>query len=367
MFLEKQELELLKLCAAARYMPCALAGKYDLPMMKDRIVFRLIKNGYIKITDGECKCYRLTKEGRDILSNAGYTFPKDIRAHKQGKVFNRRVIGAELDVILHSAGINIFAKCVEELGGEDCIYIPSLVMRADSRNKQLAGTRFYGILRIRDTAYIFYHADKTADGAFPVYERTTFSSLVGSIGGLRRLVLVVASATLEGLGEYLFPDEKPRMMGGMLSFSELLEEWCYDFCLLPMNTDAILQTKLMCIDDFAKDIAALFGDTQNVPKELSAFDAVSNGKAYITAMDMNITKVKRALEQTLTIDVTPNIICLPYQRNVYQKIAVRYEYPKRIKFTVIREDKLMELFPALLRTETPPEAARTKDGEYVIT
>lgn len=365
MLLEKQELELLKLCAITRYLPCDLAGKYDLEIMNEEIIKLLIRNKCIKVTDGERKCYRLTGQGRDILTKAGFVFPKDVRAHKQGNIFNRRVIGAELDVILHCAGINIYAEAVQGLSKEDYTYIPSLTMRADGRNKSLAGTRFYGILRIKDTAYMFYQTDKADDGVFPMYEEMTFLNLIASIDGIRHIRIVIVSNTVEGLAGYLMLNEKPRMSGGMISFSELAERWKYEFYLLPRNTDGITQMKLMCMDNYKKDIAGLFGDTDNVPARLSRFDAVCGGKAYITAMDMNVSRVKQALEQTLTVNVIPNIICLPYQRSTYQKMAVYYEYPKQMKFTVIHNDKINELFSSVLPDKKYIQAARSRDGEYV--
>lgn len=278
MFLDNRDLEFLKLCGLARYMPRRAIDKYDIPLIEKETVAALLRAGYIKFVSGGCKCYRLTRKGRDILMKAGYAFPDDARPHKKGSIFDRRVINAELNMLLYGAGINIYA------------------------------------------------------------------------------------GTVEGLQEIISPDKTLKMDNGMVSFSELTERWQYDFCLLPMDKDGILQMKYITVNNARKDIAAKFGDINNVPNNLNCFDAVSGGKAYITAMDMNITRVAKALLQAVEADVTPHIICLPYQQALYQNVAINLQYPKLIKFTRIHIDKLTEQFPDFLPAEMPLMPARTKEG-----
>ena len=110
----------------------------------------------------------------------------------------------------------------------------------------------------------------------------------------------------------------------------------------------------------------MFGDTDNVPVKLSRFDAVCGGKACITAMDTNITRVRYSLEQSLLSGIIPNIICLAHQKAIYQHMAVYLEYPKQMKFTVVRHNTMTDMFPQLRMGETKIEPARTKDGEYLI-
>lgn len=109
MILDSQELEFLKLCALARYMPCGLAGIFEMQILKSEVSGRLAKSGYLKYVNGGCKFSRLTRRGRDILLRAGYEFPDDARPHKKGNTFNRRVINAKLNAMLYGAGINIYA------------------------------------------------------------------------------------------------------------------------------------------------------------------------------------------------------------------------------------------------------------------
>ncbi len=366
MILDSQELEVLKLCAAARYMPCGLAGKYEMPMLKSSVAGKLVKSGYLKYVNGSRKCLRLTRRGRDILLRAGYEFHDDARPQKKGAAFDRRMVNAELNALLYGADINIYAGNVQELNKADCVYIPSLTIRSDIKSRVLAGTRFYGILRIRETAYVIYYADNAEDGIFSSFEEQIFYNLISGIDNVKNIAIVIAAETVEGLCEYLMPDEKPCVAKGRTSLSELIEKWKYDFYLLPMDKDGIMQMKIMCIDNADKKIASLFGNADNVPVFLNRFNAVSEGKAYISAMDMNITRVRRALEQSLMADVIPNIICLAHQRAVYQRMAVYLEYPKQMKFTIVRHNKMAEMFPKLLSEEINISPVCAKDGEYVV-
>ena len=366
MILDSQELEFLKLCALARYMPCGLAGIFEMQILKSEVSGRLAKSGYLKYVNGGCKFSRLTRRGRDILLRAGYEFPDDARPHKKGNTFNRRVINAKLNAMLYGAGINIYAGTVQGLSREDCIYIPSLTIRSEMKSKVLAGTVFYGILRIGDTAYVLYYTDDIADGAFPDFEQQTFLSMISHIENIKNVAIIIAAETVEGLIGYLMPEKKPEITRGIVPFSELMERWQYDFYLLPMDKDGIMQIKLMCIDNYKKDIAAMFGDADNVPVKLSRFDAVCGGKACITAMDTNITRVRYSLEQSLLSGIIPNIICLAHQKAIYQHMAVYLEYPNQMKFTVVRHNTMTDMFPQLRMGETKIEPARTKDGEYLI-
>lgn len=126
MILDNRELEFLKLCGIARYLPCGIISKYDIPSIGQKTVNTMLKFGYIKVVNGTCKCYRLMRKGKDILIRAGYDFADDARAHKKGSIFDRRVINAELNTLLYGSGINIYAGTVEGLG--DAEYISCIIL-----------------------------------------------------------------------------------------------------------------------------------------------------------------------------------------------------------------------------------------------
>lgn len=63
MIMNSVELETLKLCAMGRFMPCSIAGKYDLPELRVSMLNFLVKKGYLKTVKGDEKCYRLSRRG----------------------------------------------------------------------------------------------------------------------------------------------------------------------------------------------------------------------------------------------------------------------------------------------------------------
>lgn len=150
----------------------------------------------------------------------------------------------------------------------------------------------------------------------------------------------------------------------MFPFAGVKRKWKYEFCMLPMNRDGLLQMKINSVYGLKGRIAEKFGDI-NVPIKLNCFDAVKEGKAFMIATDMNITRVGKGLEQTLYTDYIPHIVCLPYQRPIYQELAVRMQYPKLMKFTVLNRNKVIEQFPILAPTEEKIKPAKTKNGDYI--
>lgn len=52
MIMNSVELEALKLCAMGRFMPCSIAGKYDLPELRVSMLNFLVKKGYFENREG---------------------------------------------------------------------------------------------------------------------------------------------------------------------------------------------------------------------------------------------------------------------------------------------------------------------------
>ena len=125
----------------------------------------------MKYVNGGCKFSRLTRQGRDILLRAGYEFPDDARPHKKGNTFNRRVINAKLNAMLYGAGINIYAGTAgTKQGGLYLHTKPDYTLGNEKQGS--CRDSILRILRIGDTAYVLYHTDDIADGAFPDFGTT---------------------------------------------------------------------------------------------------------------------------------------------------------------------------------------------------
>lgn len=365
MLISNIDLDLLKLCGLSRYLPRDFTKKYkDIPALcRDRASL-LVEAGIIKEVRAARICYRLTGKGRDVLRDFGYDFPDDVRTNTKGNSFNRRIISAELNVMMYGAGIDVFAPTVERFETKDRVYVPTLTIRAETKSSALAGTRFHGILRAGTTVYVFYHADKGIDGIFPQYEENTFNNIVSGISTLQNIVIVLTGRTTEGLLQTAFPKEDISLSHNLTPFSKLLEGWHYEFRLLPMSTDGILQLRLLNSDYIREDILAGLTDIRKY-KNLSFCDGVSNGMAYIIGLDMNVTRVRGALNQLTPYELVPNIICLDYQTNMYQSLAVSMKYKKQIKFTAISNDSIIETYPNLKPQYASPAVAQLKNGGLI--
>lgn len=365
MLISNSDLELLKLCGLSRYLPRDCTEKYKgVPTLCRDKAELLLTAGYIKEVKAARICYRLTGRGRELLERYGYSFPDDARTNNKGNGFNRRIVSAELNVLMHCAGIDVFAGTVESFETADYVYVPSLMIRAAIKSRALAGTRFHGVLRIGNKVYVIYYADKGTDGVFPQYEENTFNNLVSGISTLKNIVVVLAGRTVEGLIRTAFPSEDISLPHKLTPFSKLLEGWHYEFCLLPMNLDGALQLRLLGSNNIKEDIIAGLTDTKHY-KNLSFCDGVGNGIAYIIGLDMNITRVRSALTQLDPYDLIPNIICLEYQAAMYRSLAVSMKYEKRIKFTVISSKSLIEEYPELKPVFPSPAVAQPKNGGLI--
>ena len=355
-------MEFLRLCGLARYMSCDSAGKYDILSCKKRVIKECLGTGLIKELAGGCQCYRLTRRGRDLLYKSGYSIYEDVRPHKQGSIFDRRIHHGDICLMMHCAGIDIFAETMEGLDKADYIYIPSLIVRSKTKSKVLAGTKFYGILRINDTAYVVYYCDEENDGIYLEYEEQTFNNYISGLKNVRHTKILIVSDTMEGLLSTVFTTEQKELQNSLVPFSEIMERWDYDFHVLPLNMDGVTGLKLISNNNIQERIAKRFGEKQ--PK-MKFFDAVNNGYGYIVGLDMNISKMKRTLAYSTNCNLTPHIVGLPYQCDIYDALAEKIHYPNEIEFSSLNKIKLKEQFPELKTVEEKPMPVKLKNGEYV--
>lgn len=362
MFLGSSQIEFLRLCAMARYMSCDSAGKYDLLSCKKRVIKECLDVGLVRELEGSCRCYRLTRSGRDLLYDSGYSFYEDVRPHKQGTIFDRRIFHGDICLMMHCAGIDIFAESLQEMDRADNIYLPSLIIRAKTKSKVVAGTRFYGILRVKDTAYVVYYADENNDGVFPGYEEQTFINIISGLKTVRHKKILLVNETLEGLMSAVFTNEQKELKSGLISYSEIMERWSYDVHVLPLNMDGVTGLRVIGNENIQERIAARFGD--KLPN-MKFFDAVADGYGYIIGLDMNISRVKRALAYAINCNLTPHIIGLPYQCDIYEALAKKINYPNEIEFSALNKIKFREQFPELKIVEQKPTPVTLKNGEYV--
>ena len=362
MFLGSSQIEFLRLCAMARYLSCDSAGKYDLLSCRDRVSKQLLATGHIKLVNGGCKCFRLTRRGRNLLYDFDYEYSDDLRPHKTGSTFERRIHHGDICLMMHCAGIDIFAETLQGVDRADNTYIPSLTIRGQVKSKVVAGTRFYGILRVKDTAYVVYYADGNNDGIFPGYEEQTFINLISGLRTVRHKKILLVNETLEGLMSAVFTNEQKELKSGLISYSEIMERWSYDVHVLPLNMDGVTGLRVIGNENIQERIATRFGEKR---PNMKFFDAVADGYGYIIGLDMNISRVKMALAYAMNCNLTPHIIGLPYQCDIYEALAKKINYPNEIEFSALNIIKFREQFPELKTIEKKPTPVTLKNGEYV--
>ena len=114
--------------------------------------------------------------------------------------------------MLFLAGIDVFLENAAELAGMDIGYLSSLMLRTDNNQRMLAGTRFLGILRMYDAAYVPYFLESEADWIVPGYEREIFTSQISALKGVRDTRLLLAGSSLEELWKAIHPAQLSEVL-----------------------------------------------------------------------------------------------------------------------------------------------------------
>ncbi|MBQ6698322.1 MAG: hypothetical protein IJN09_04710, partial [Oscillospiraceae bacterium] len=175
MIFDTYDYEFLRLTGLCRYLPAGLRSKYDSPVFSKRVAENLSLHGLIR-SQSDMSGFRLTKKGRDVLLQMGDSFPEEGRTNVKKNSYRRKLRSAQWNVLLHLAGINVYHVNTHTLAETDCGYVSSLMLRSDTNMKVLAGTKFLGVLKIRDEAYTPYHIESAEDWIIPGYEREIYLS-----------------------------------------------------------------------------------------------------------------------------------------------------------------------------------------------
>lgn len=166
MIFDSYDCEFMKLCGLCRYLPIDLNERFSSPVLSQRLKDNLCKQGLISIQNNGLSC-KLTTAGKEILADMGYKFASDSRMNINSQGYRRKLINAKWNVLLYLAGINVYTKNVKELADNEQGYISSLMLRGDDKIRVLAGTRFHGLLKMRDAVYVPYHIEGSDDWIIP--------------------------------------------------------------------------------------------------------------------------------------------------------------------------------------------------------
>ena len=358
--------ELLKLAGISRYMPTLLQRRYDTPMFKRRVISNLQEHELIKMqSDG--LSFKLTTRGRECLAGMGYEFPKDARMDLKKPSYRRKLKNAQWNVLLTLAGIDIYYKSAQALAETDKGYMSSLLLRGDNSLKVLAGTRFLGLLKIKDTVYVPYHIESSEDWIIPGYEREIYSSQIQSIKEVKDIQLILTGESLEELWNFTHSQKQiAKLPNGRKTFKQALKELGSEYSLIPFGRDGVIQLKVITIWRYRERIAKAIGcDTREIIN-LSECDGMIDNVPYVIAVDFNIKRIVRALKQIQKFnpDIVPRVCCLPFQKSTMFKLLKAYNAQKTAVVT-IDKNNIYNIFPEVKEDVLKREPYRTKEGEYV--
>ena len=363
---DRRDYEILRLCGLCRYLPTGLDRKFAAPYLAAEAFASLREHGLIK-QQSDGSSWKLTYDGRVILAEMGHTYAEDKRLDLKRPAYRRRLRNALWNVMLFLAGIDVFHESAKSLAGMDTGYLSSLMLRTDDNQRMLAGTRFLGVLRLHDTAYVPYFLESEADWIVPGYERETFSAEISGLREVRDTRLILAGNSLEELWRAIHPahpsEPLPR---GMRRFDRALEELGCDFSLVPIGRNGVVQLSVMKLCRYRERLAEALGCGLQIPRQLSECDGIADGVPHIIAIDFNVKRIVRALRQIQRFDsgIIPKICCLPFQRSTMFKLLRRYGAQKAVVMAVDLQS-ICDVFPEIEQEPPKQTPYMNKEGEYV--
>lgn len=352
----------LKLCGLCRYLPADLQRRYDSPVVSRAVIANLEEHKLIRQQSNHLS-FKLTWEGRNILAEMGDTFPNDARMDLKRPAYTRKLKNAEWNVLLYLAGIDVFGGSVRQLSDSETGYVSSLMLRSDANMRVLAGTRFLGILKMGNTAYIPYYADGCM---IPGFEREIFRSQLENLNGITDVKLICTFETLEELWERTHPEQRSEPgTRGLREMDRALEELGYESLLVPFGRGGVMQMNLLKIRRYRERIAQALGCDTTPRDGLSECDGMLGGIPCVIAIDFNTERIVKALKQIAILDKTavPKICCLPFQKPVIFKLLKRYGCQKSV-VVALDHKTIAKIFPELQGDDTY-EPYRTKEGECI--
>lgn len=366
MIFDTLDFEFLRLTGLSRYMPSGLNRRYDSFLFSRRVISNLQEYKLIKLMSDKMS-YKLTKRGRGILAEMGYTFAKDARTNLKKTSYIRKLKNAHWNVLLSLAGIDVYYQTSRELAGKSSGYMSSLSLRADNSMKVLSGTKFLGVLKLAEIAYIPYYIESRDTWIYPVFEREIYNSQVDAIRDIKDIRLILSGESLEELWSFISPrSESEKSVNGQKPFYIALEEIGSEYLIVPFGRDGVLQMSVITICRYRERLAEAIGCDKNQLSNLTECDGVVNNVPYIIGVDFNVKRIIRALKQIerYNKNLVTTICCLPFQKNTMLKVLHKYHTSKAYVVSITKED-IYNVFPEIKDNEIKKKAFITKDGDYI--
>lgn len=363
MIFDTVDYEILKLAGISRYFPFGLNRRFDSELVSRNTIDNLKLHNLIKSMNDHF-CFKLTKKGRDFLAGMGYEFVQDARTDIRKASYLRKIQNAKWNILLTIAGIDVFHTSVKTLADIKQGYVSTLAMRSDKNMKVLSCSKFLGILKNEETAYIPYYVKDKESWIYSNFERMTYNSQIDSMKNIKDIKLILTGETLEELWENITIDrEAPSCINGMIPFFLALEELGSEYLLIPLSSNGVLQMRLLMTCRYRERLASAIGCKKSIIPNLTECDGFKNDTPYIIAIDFNVNRIVRALRQIEKYNqhLVPRICCLPFQKNCILKLLKKYNISKTI-VTAITKENIFIVFPELNTKTIERKAYETKDG-----
>ena len=363
MILDQKDGECLKLIGLCRYLPVGLNKKYSNEAVYKDTITNLQERRLIKLTSDE-RCYKLTSVGKSTLQKIGYIFKEDARWVLGDKRYIRRQMCAEVNVMFHSAGINIFAEKTEELDKKNIGYIPLLSVRSKEAGASLSCAHMSGILKSGDTAYVVYYISDETDGVHVSFEESITKQLLSNIDSVKYTKIIFAGKSLEKLWKLIFETNTPKRLGNQMTpFALAYDKFTYNILFFAHSRYGALQTQIITTPNYRKQLADYFckGKTE-IPVSLSYCDGFYHDAPFIVAADMDLKRLRAALTQAEQYgNQEPAILCLDFQEKVLKQFLEYYKV-RSAQIFALPFSEMKKGLSDMLKTELTNEPVRDKEG-----
>ena len=363
MVFDTRDFGVLRLCGLCRYIPVRLQKKFQTPMFEPKVFVTLRNHKLIRMQTNRMS-YKLTQDGREVLEEMGFSYPEDSRTTINKDSYYRRLRASLFNITLYLAGIDVFYDDVRLLAGTDKGFVSSLLLRRETDNKVISGTRFIGILKSGSTAYIPYYIQNRDEWIYPGFEREMFMSQISAMRNIKNVEIILAGKNLQELLKSVLTkrQSKPES-NGLKRFDIALEELGCDYLFLPLNDLGVMQMKVTMTLRYRERVTDALGCEPVTVPTLAECDGMLGGIPYVVGFDFNVRKILRAIRQVERYD--PNlelkICCFSFQEAALEFLLNRFEVKHSIIVT-IKDKAIRGIFPELFKKENPIQMYQGKEG-----
>jgi len=344
-------------------MPTTFSKKYSNKVILKTTVGNLQKFGLIRLTRDK-QCYRLTSTGKGTLQEMGYEFKDDPRSVVCDTRYIRRKLCADVNVMFHTAGVNVFAETSAEVNQYNACYLPLLNVRSVEKGSSLSCAHMSGIFKSGETAYAVYYMNNEGDGAHVSFEENMINMLIKDMDGVKYTKIIFAGKSLEELWELIFETKVPKRLPNQSTpFAFAYDNFIYNILFFERTRNGALHAQVLAVQDYRKKIAGYFcGGKAELSVSLSYCDGLYKDAPVIVAVDMDLKRLRKAIMQSEAYGQNPPVIlCLEFQEKMLNRFLQYYQI-QAAQVYVLEFPELTAVLPELNVEEFTNEPVRDKDG-----